>query len=468
MQKLYRQSEYQRQHRTEGLASFEDIKNEISRLINEIKQSVGAVDPEVQFREASAKIHENLKRIYKDLDKFGKAENIINRRYTAATDPNPQFSEASARIYENSKRFDEAANAINQKLTNDEDPKVQFREAVQKIQEIMNRIYENVNRFDEVGNVMNRKYAATDPEVQFHETSAEFREILNEIHENLNRFNKEKYTGDKDPKVQFDKAVQKIQEIINRIYENVNRFDKVGNVINEKYAATDPEVQFDEASAKIHEILNEMHENLNEYVANTASQLDAFGGKDNGFKRFILFVKSELNGNNGFLSLIKKSAGVVAGFIASFIGLQTIQAFSGQLKQFADRSIEVASNLEVIKSNIYAVSGSSVEASKNIQLFTEQSKELGLNRRTVLEGATTFLAATQDTQMEGDVSREILSNFNVMARNRNLNQDQQSRALVALGQMASKGTIQTEELKGQLAEALPGSYQTFARSLGLS
>ncbi|MFM8006715.1 MAG: tape measure protein, partial [Dolichospermum sp.] len=464
VQKLYRQSGY----RSEGLASFEDIKNEISRLINEIKQSVGAVDPEVQFREASAKIHENLKRIYKDLDKFSKAENIINRRYTAATDPNPQFSKASARIYENSKRFDEAANAINQKLTNDEDPKVQFREAVQKIQEIMNRIYENVNRFDEVGNVINRKYAATDPEVQFHEISAEFREILNEMHENLNRFNKEKYTGDKDPKVQFDKAVQKIQEIINRIYENVNRFDKVGNVINEKYAATDPEVQFDEASAKIHEILNEMHENLNEYVANTASQLDAFGGKDNGFKRFILFVKSELNGNNGFLSLIKKSAGVVAGFIASFIGLQTIQAFSEQLKQFADRSIEVASNLEVIKSNIYAVSGSSVEASKNIQLFTKQSKELGLNRQTVLEGATTFLAATQDTQMEGDVSREILSNFNVMVRNRNLNQDQQGRALVALGQMASKGTIQTEELKGQLAEALPGSYQTFARSLGLS
>ncbi|MFM6605477.1 MAG: tape measure protein, partial [Dolichospermum sp.] len=381
MQKLYRQSGY----RSEGLASFEDIKNEISRLINEIKQSVGAVDPEVQFREASAKIHENLKRIYKDLDKFSKAENIINRRYTAATDPNPQFSEASARI-----------------------------------------------------------------------------------HENLNRFNKEKYTGDKDPKVQFREAVQKIQEIINRIYENVNRFDKAGNVINEKYAATDPEVQFDEASAKIHEILNEMHENLNEYVANTASQLDAFGGKDNGFKRFILFVKSELNGSNGFLSLIKKSTGVVAGFVASFIGFQAIQAFSGQLKQFADRSIEVASNLEVIKSNIYAVSGSSVEASKNIQLFTKQSKELGLNRQTVLEGATTFLAATQDTQMEGDVSREILSNFNVMVRNRNLNQDQQSRALVALGQMASKGTIQTEELKGQLAEALPGSYQTFARSLGLS
>ncbi|MFM6604452.1 MAG: tape measure protein, partial [Dolichospermum sp.] len=361
VQKLYRQSGY----RSEGLASFEDIKNEISRLINEIKQSVGAVDPEAQFYEASA-------RIYKNLNRFDKAENVINQKYTAAT-------------------------------------------------------------------------GATDPEAQFYEASA------------------------------------KIHEILNEIYENLNRFNKAENVINQRYTAatgdtgdTVPEVQFDEASvsAKIEEILNEIYENANRYAAATVSQLDSrldvFGGKDNAFTRFIRFVKSELNGNDGFLGLVKKSAGVVAGFIASFIGLQTIQAFSGQLKQFADRSIEVASNLEVIKSNIYAVSGSSVEASKNIQLFTEQSKELGLNRRTVLEGATTFLAATQDTQMEGDVSREILSNFNVMARNRNLNQDQQGRALVALGQMASKGTIQTEELKGQLAEALPGSYQTFARSLGLN
>ncbi|MFM6077126.1 MAG: hypothetical protein ACKPCI_01200, partial [Dolichospermum sp.] len=134
VQKLYRQSGY----RSEGLASFEDIKNEISRLINEIKQSVGAVDPEVQFSEASAKIHENLKRIYKNLNKFSKAEDIINRGYTAATDPNPQFSKASARIYENSKRFDEAVNAINEKLTNDEDPRVQFDKAVQEIQEIIN------------------------------------------------------------------------------------------------------------------------------------------------------------------------------------------------------------------------------------------------------------------------------------------------------------------------------------------
>ncbi|MFM6321330.1 MAG: hypothetical protein ACKPHE_03750, partial [Microcystis panniformis] len=92
VQKLYRQSGY----RSEGLASFEDIKNEISRLINEIKQSVGAVDPEAQF-------YETFARIYKNLNRFNKAENVINQRYAAATgptDPEVLFFEESLRILE--------------------------------------------------------------------------------------------------------------------------------------------------------------------------------------------------------------------------------------------------------------------------------------------------------------------------------------------------------------------------------
>ncbi|HBH5165937.1 TPA: tape measure protein, partial [Escherichia coli] len=40
------------------------------------------------------------------------------------------------------------------------------------------------------------------------------------------------------------------------------------------------------------------------------------------------------------------------------------------------------------------------------------------------------------------------------------------RALTALSQMASKGKIQAEELKGQLAEAVPGMVQVFAKATG--
>ena len=142
--------------------------------------------------------------------------------------------------------------------------------------------------------------------------------------------------------------------------------------------------------------------------------------------------------------------------------------FGEAFKGFASQSIEVAQNLETIKAVISAVSGSSVDAANNIKILSNQSKELQLNRQATLQGASTFLSATQETNLEGNSSREILTNFNVIAKSRNLSKEAQERALTALAQMASKGTIQSEELKGQLAEALPGSYQTFARSLGMS
>lgn len=43
--------------------------------------------------------------------------------------------------------------------------------------------------------------------------------------------------------------------------------------------------------------------------------------------------------------------------------------------------------------------------------------------------------------------------------------DAQSRALKALNQMMSKGTVMSEELKGQLSEALPGAVGLFVKAL---
>jgi len=40
------------------------------------------------------------------------------------------------------------------------------------------------------------------------------------------------------------------------------------------------------------------------------------------------------------------------------------------------------------------------------------------------------------------------------------------RAFRAVSQMISKGQVYSEELKGQLAESLPGAVNLFARSMG--
>ncbi|HBA6844324.1 TPA: tape measure protein, partial [Escherichia coli] len=65
-------------------------------------------------------------------------------------------------------------------------------------------------------------------------------------------------------------------------------------------------------------------------------------------------------------------------------------------------------------------------------------------------------------------SEELFKNLTGYARLMGRSDEEIKRALTALSQMASKGQVMSEELKGQLAEALPGATQAFAKALGLT
>ncbi|ELX1897239.1 tape measure protein [Escherichia coli] len=63
-------------------------------------------------------------------------------------------------------------------------------------------------------------------------------------------------------------------------------------------------------------------------------------------------------------------------------------------------------------------------------------------------------------------SEELFRNTIGYARLMGRSEEEIKRALTALSQMASKGQIMAEELKGQLAEAVPGMVQVFAKATG--
>ena len=65
-------------------------------------------------------------------------------------------------------------------------------------------------------------------------------------------------------------------------------------------------------------------------------------------------------------------------------------------------------------------------------------------------------------------SEELFRNMIGYARLMGRSEEEIKRALTALSQMASKGQVMSEELKGQLSEALPGATQAFAKALGLT
>ena len=107
------------------------------------------------------------------------------------------------------------------------------------------------------------------------------------------------------------------------------------------------------------------------------------------------------------------------------------------------------------------------DASGEIAGLQKQALALGVSYETVAKNYMKFAASTQGTQLQG---QELMISETVgnAARNQGLSGEQVDRATNALTQMLSKGRVQAEELRGQLAEQLPGAVQVAGRAFGVT
>ena len=77
-------------------------------------------------------------------------------------------------------------------------------------------------------------------------------------------------------------------------------------------------------------------------------------------------------------------------------------------------------------------------------------------------------AATKGTAVEGEPTRQVFEAVAMAMGKAGKSAAETQNALTALAQMASKGTVSMEELRGQLGEALPGALQAAANGLGIT
>lgn len=90
------------------------------------------------------------------------------------------------------------------------------------------------------------------------------------------------------------------------------------------------------------------------------------------------------------------------------------------------------------------------------------SDSRGLRRADVADQYTSFLASGQGAGLENAVTQKAFSGFGDLATTLHLSGDRQAGMFRAIGQMLSKGTVQSEELTGQLSEHMPGATALFA------
>ncbi|ENL9317829.1 tape measure protein [Escherichia coli] len=91
----------------------------------------------------------------------------------------------------------------------------------------------------------------------------------------------------------------------------------------------------------------------------------------------------------------------------------------------------------------------------------------GLN---ISEGLASYakLAAGAQGSMSQEQTQELFGNATAMSRLMGLSNDELNGILKAFEQMASKGKIQAEELRGQLGDRMAGAFKLFAEALGMT
>lgn len=110
--------------------------------------------------------------------------------------------------------------------------------------------------------------------------------------------------------------------------------------------------------------------------------------------------------------------------------------------------------------------------SKNKEFLTRITEQYGLELMTTTNAYKNYFASAKTSVEEGKLAfsdmQMIFEKVSKSSSTLGLSVEQQEGAFLALSQMLSKGTVQSEELRGQLGERLPGAFEVMAKALGVS
>ncbi|HGC5088079.1 TPA: tape measure protein [Escherichia coli] len=216
------------------------------------------------------------------------------------------------------------------------------------------------------------------------------------------------------------------------------------NPIVEKYIKS----QFYALSSKAGQMDNTK---FNEALAKLNSSVREAIAKARGHTSTSINGDRAANSLDNLSSAAVKTAGAFISFQAVLSAYQRVMEV-GLQRASSERSID------------FVFGDQSTQVKKFIQDLTQIT---GMDTTETQAQFASFGASAKNTMgLEG--SEELFKNLTGYARLMGRSDEQIQRALTAVSQMASKGQVMSEELKGQLSEALPGATQAFAKALGLT
>ncbi len=177
---------------------------------------------------------------------------------------------------------------------------------------------------------------------------------------------------------------------------------------------------------------------------------------DYGFK-FEQANAKAANSTNMLTGMLYKAAAATAALFAV-----------NKIQDYGQEVYDTGKKLETLDNVINYTSGNVQEAAKNHDFLKRMIGDYKLPLVETTEGYSQFNAALMGSELAGQKARDIYEGVSIGVTAMHLPAAQANQVFTALNQMVSKGTVQAQELKLQLGNALPGAFQLAAKAMGLT
>jgi tape measure domain-containing protein len=127
---------------------------------------------------------------------------------------------------------------------------------------------------------------------------------------------------------------------------------------------------------------------------------------------------------------------------------------------------QAVSALQSFNNTLKAISPSAEEARASNQFILDIVDRYNVPLQSARDGFTKLYASMAPAGFKGDEIRDLFTGVSQAAATFGMSADKVDRVNYAFAQMASKGQVMSEELKGQLGDVLPGAMGIFAEAAG--
>ena len=150
-------------------------------------------------------------------------------------------------------------------------------------------------------------------------------------------------------------------------------------------------------------------------------------------------------------------AALLGGITGLVVGFSTL----------ARSTIETSRSYNALLASLQAASGSTTIANAEFEFIAESSRRLGLDLGKTAEEYGRLAAATANTVLSGEKTRQLFLASAEASTALGLSAQQTQRMLLAFTQIAGKGRVSAQEVIQQLGEVMP-AVRLFSEALGMT